>query len=418
MKKINLIIISFVALLLFSCDPNKDVYEQLDAQRVPFNQSLSYTLTEDDYTTIKSLALANAENAEDSALANDIASNLSFSDERPAANYIPDFLAETFIALDSASSITVGYNFDHTFTFSNDQRYSFSDTVTSSNSIASILNDTVENPQEGDFILARHYFSSNGEVERIYNLFTYENDTWTSPENSYVLKYEDYENMGLPYHDFRSGYDADFYMPIFMNKNYPYNTAGDVMHIVYRYNSSNVTYYKYNLMYYDGTTWNWDEQKQDQYLHNGEKWVFDPTVSYTLVSDAYQIIVDWIIANDTLSDYVGYDNRREFYFGANAKYTDFNMNISERKANDPNGYLTGMSDEDIETEIYNRLIQAINIVLEEKYPDAVPFVNGVPVYYNVTFLTWVPAGTTWYTIKFLCTDTGTFEYVEGPTAVE
>ncbi len=415
MNKINLIITGLIALLLFSCNPNKEVYEELDAQRVPFNQSFSYTLTEDDYTTIKSLALAKAETAEDSAKANDIATYLSFSEDRPADEYIPDFLSATFIALDSASSVRITYNYDYSFTF--DGRINLNDTVTDPADIASFLSSEITEPHDGDFAMVVFYLNSDGAVERRFGLYQYLEGKWTYPDDYHYLSPEDYTFMGLPY-EFSADNSPAYYLPIFLAEKYPFATNGETKELIYKYNDGSHSSFRYNKLIYDGNQWAWYEAKADQYLHNGEKWVFDPTVSYTMISDDYQIIVDWIAANDTLNNYVGYDSKREFYFGANAKYSDFNMYLGDRKSNDPNGYLDGLSDDEIKTVIYQRLIQAVQIVLEEKFPTAVPFVNGVPVYYNVTFLTWDAGATDWYTIKYLCTETGKFEYVEGPTAVE
>ncbi len=81
-----------------SCDVNDEFYDELDAAKTGTEnaQTLERTLSAEDYSAISKLALKSAKNLADSTKAKAIASLLSFSDDRPATNYIPAFLNDTY----------------------------------------------------------------------------------------------------------------------------------------------------------------------------------------------------------------------------------------------------------------------------------------------------------------------------------
>lgn len=421
MKKIQFTIIGLISLLLFSCNPNKEIYKELDAMRVPYNDAISYKLTDDDYTIIKNLALEKAENADDSAMAENIDALKTFTATRLAANYIPDFLESKFLALDSASSVSVTYNYDNGFIFTDEQKLNFDDTVSSGTpDCEANITALFPNPDKDDRVLVQYIKNTDGSYDKMYVLYQYNGLTWVNPNddadlvNAFNFSRADYALIGGGTH-IQGTLDIPHTLSNFFRLKFPYANAGDEYQVTFKYG----TKFEYNKCFFNGTNWYVHQEKVDQFVHTGTKWVFDPTVNFTMAGSDYQIIVDWVIAQDTLpgydendNGYVGYDARREFYFGANAKYSDFNMNLSERLSHDPNGYLSDLSEDEAQKVIDARLERAALIVLEGKYPNAVPFVNGVPVYYNVQLLHWTPGVSNWYTYKYLCTDVGTFEFVE------
>ncbi|WP_321280051.1 choice-of-anchor J domain-containing protein [Marinifilum fragile] len=113
MKKF-IYMLSLLAIVFASCDPMEDTYDELDAlDKVTFNPTqLEITLNADHYAAISKLALETAKNAEDTARAEEIASLLSFSDNRPASAYMPAVLNAIYQTLDETSSIKVNYNYD------------------------------------------------------------------------------------------------------------------------------------------------------------------------------------------------------------------------------------------------------------------------------------------------------------------
>ncbi len=426
MKKIIYLIFGVLALFFSACNPNEEIYKQLDSMQAPFSKQFSYTLTDDDYNTMKSLALAKAENADDSAKANELGSNHYFTDSIKPADYVPDFLANKFLALDSGSAISVGYNFSYKYQIPDNMIFESGDTADAGNpgDYSALVTDTVQNPQEGMKALVSYtgqtINGSDTSYETDYALYVYDGSAWARPSDAFELTYADYEEMPgsiASYHNFSSSNTPEFYLPIFLKNKYPYAVKGDAFEIVYKYYLGKASAFYYDYWQFDGSDWFNIEQKSDQFINAGQGWVFDPTVKYEMSNDDYQIIVDWVNNNDTLNAYMSSYGNTEYYFGASSYYGNFDMRVSKRQANDPNGYLTGLSDDEALTAIWARIPQAIQIFLEGKFPNAVPFVNGVPVYYIITFSTYEPERHK-YSIKFLCTDTGTFEYQEGPEQVQ
>ncbi|MDE5423448.1 choice-of-anchor J domain-containing protein [Ancylomarina sp. DW003] len=97
-----------------SCDVNDEFYDELDAAKTGTEnaQALERTLSAEDYSAISKLALKSAKIEADSTKAKAIASLLSFSDDRPAANYIPAFLNDTYKNFDKTSSANVTFSYD------------------------------------------------------------------------------------------------------------------------------------------------------------------------------------------------------------------------------------------------------------------------------------------------------------------
>lgn len=442
MKKIQFTIIGLIAILLFSCNPNKDIYEELDAMQAPYHETFSYELTPEDYTIIKSLALENALTAEDSAIAYDVATFMSFSDIRQAALMVPAFLEASFIALDTASAISITYNYSYEFTFSGSQQLTFLDTVINDNDIATNgfdldYSDTlayfISDPEKDDIVIINYkwgHYGADTTFEPRFKLYQFDGSTWVNPANAYELTFEDYESFGAAYtqpgyyhaFDYKDSKKEDYYLTRYMGIKFPYAIEGDEIQVVYKkYYGGGQYGMHYNKLFFDGTEWSWNEQKSDQFIHNGPDfgWVFDPTISYYLQKSDFQILVEWTGDNDTLNGYLNlsYPANTEDYFGASSYYGNFDMRQSVRLGNDPNGYLTDLSEAEIDELIYNRLILGVQIIIENDFPDAQPFSNGVPVYYEISFDAYNGKHVD-YMIKYLCTSTGTFEYVEGPTALE
>ena len=103
-------------------------------------------------------------------------------------------------------------------------------------------------------------------------------------------------------------------------------------------------------------------------------------------SDDFWIIVNYIKDHSTLSVYLDEEYlNSEYYYGSSAYYANFDMRVSKRKSNDPLGLLDGMTDDEISTEIYSRLDEALIIYAETSFSAAVPVVDGIQVYYIITY---------------------------------
>ncbi len=149
-----------------------------------------------------------------------------------------------------------------------------------------------------------------------------------------------------------------------------------------------------------------------QFIHNGEKWVFDPTVTFTMSPADYQIIVDHVAGiYPNLIDSYG---DSEFYSGASSFYVNFDIRISKRIDYDPTTW-ENLSEEDANTLIWERLKESIIVMLQNKFPNAEPDVEGVEVHYFITFDAYIGNYQhIFYTIEYKCSSAGsppTFELV-------
>ncbi len=416
MKKI-IFSLSALIILLAGCNPNKEIYKQLDAAQGPFTQNINYTFKDADYTTTSKLALAYAQNAQDSANIKAIDTYKSFGPHREASDYVPLFLEATFLAPDSGSAASITYKYDYSQVFT-DNVVITHDTLTQNANFASLYKDTLKilfpNASKNDLALVVYLDTTNG-ANRYKRgvLFQYGDNDWVWKSDAYYLTPDDYNSMGVPgpgsYDNFSDDYPPSHYLPVFLKNKFPYAFEGDSKDIIYKYYDGSVKYH-YAKYFFDGDNWYGYEQKTSLFLKT-DKWVFDPTIRFEMSCSDYQIIVDYVKNNDTLSGYMHpqYDNT-EYYFGASSYYCNFDMRVYKRRQNDPNGYLTNLSDEEALKVIFDRLQVALKILLEAKYPDATPTVNGVPLYAEVTFATYEPERHK-YMMKFQCVDVGKFEYV-------
>ncbi len=429
------IILSFITGLLFSaCNPNKDIYDAIEKSEKPYHESFDIELTDADYTTIKNLALKDAQNAEDSTIANELATYKSFSVTRSAAKLIPAFLADKYIALDSASSIKVKYHYSNNEydslvvkTAGDDDyiaMFGTADTCFSSAVEPSDYLNTIDTTTNYLIYFNCLYGDSVSVAEDTSIVYAYIDGTWKHEDNFYILTDADYESMGAPgaYHNFSGSNPPEHYLPVFLHNKFPYAFEKDIYYVFYKYYSGGtetlVDAYKY-----DGTTWSNTSDKISTFIHNGTEWVFDPTVHYTMaLAEDYQIIVDYVTNNPDIPDgYLDsdYPSTTEYYYGANSYYKNFYLKLYKRRQYDPLGLLDGLSDEEAIESMFTRINEAIGIFLEAKYPNAEPVLNGVQVNYAITYNTYEENSVrNQYTVTYKCVDIGKFEYLSGPELVE
>lgn len=242
-------------------------------------------------------------------------------------------------------------------------------------------------------------------------LYEFTENGWQIDENAYYLNGYDYDQMGAPgnYNNFSSDAKPANYIPTLLDYKYPLAGAGVSKIIVYDYYTGENTvalaseYTKEQNGQWT-SAYDYVQQKTQQFLvgNSRGKWVFDPTVRFTMMTADYQIIVDFVIESDTLGlAYVDQEYMdKDFYFGSDAYHQDFSMYYEDRIEYDPS--LEDLSEEDADKVMIKRMKQALIIMLERKFPDAVPEVSGIDVHYIVTFDTWDLARSTWEA-DFLCT---------------
>lgn len=201
---------------------------------------------------------------------------------------------------------------------------------------------------------------------------------------------------------------AKKYMPYFLATKFP---------ALGKKSSVNVTY-----KFYDSANRKTVEQS-DQFIHTGEAWVFDPSVSYTMTKADYQLVVDEVIAMGAeMEDYLYYKKNQDYYYGANAYYGQFDIKLTTRKANDKQGLLfvgkdgKPMSDDAAAKVIQEKIQEGIIIFLKKKFPDAQPIVDGAEMYYHITYSVRDAANVD-NMVTYQCTAPGEFKLTEGPVEI-
>jgi len=420
MKSKFLLIISLAVLLFTACDPNKDIYDNYNNSIKPYSEQINITLVDADYTATKTYNLPFAQNAIDSNAVKAIDTYKSFASTRPADIYVPLFLKKTYIALDSASQATVTYKIDNSYvllatevlsTTNNFATVGEADTYIKTNMLTAITN-----PVEGRKCVVKYKLATVDAKSFYY----YAANAWTTPANSYVLVKTDYLGFGSAFatnQNFSATVKPETYLPTFLKLKYPYAKKADEMMVIYDYYSGTATQTHYNKYIFDGTNWNSMETKSSIFVHNGTAWFFDPTVRYLMVKTDYQIIVDYVISNPELALYKDpVFTNNEWYFGASAFYGNYDLRPSKHRTMVP-GIYDGKTDSEVTAILLGRIAQSVVIMLTGKFPNAQPFVNGIPVYYEVAFDTYEPNRNK-YKVKCKCTDVGKFEFTEGPILLQ
>ncbi len=220
---------------------------------------------------------------------------------------------------------------------------------------------------------------------------------WKKSTDAYYVKAEDYNSMGSPgkYDNFSKSNNPDNYLPQLLSVKYPYAQEGDVLAVVYKYYSGGVKTRADEYHFSDGKwiKYNPVVVKTDQFiLTESNGWVFDPTISFSMKSSDYQIIVDWVKVNKG-SDKVDSYGTQEFYYGAGSYYSNYDLR-------------DGKWDSSAFSTWQDAVKESIGeVLLPAKYPNAVAQVSGIDVMYKVTFATYDGSGGS-YTWVFQCTKSG------------
>jgi hypothetical protein len=420
MKKLIFILLS--GIIAFGCEPNEELYEKLDKEKEPYNASIEYTLKAEDYSTISGLL-----SGRDTIYRDSIRSS-SFEDGFPIKDIIPLFLTNKFPALKKESQATVHYEITPSYLSSFDKVKSFElegDTLsgTEPDEIFPVMLEDSILPLARELTLVEmsYVYTDNYGNDSVRNSYYYlKNDTWTPLPDVYRLKDKDYHSMeGINGDYFYSEEIAAELLPVFLENKFPYAKIGESRVILYKNSDQDLTATEYIL---DSTGWYAKVPRSSKYLHNGDEWVFDPTVRYKLKTEDYISILRYVKNNPDIPNFF-YDlsaplsENSEYYFGASAYYSNFDTRVQNHEDYEP-GVFEGLSEEKANQIIFRRIVtEAVIVALQEQFPDAVSEVDGVQVYYEITFDAY-DGNDDIYTVTYKCTAAGDppqFEYVSGNT---
>ncbi|MGM0504596.1 MAG: choice-of-anchor J domain-containing protein, partial [Bacteroidota bacterium] len=258
---------------------------------------------------------------------------------------------------------------------------------------------------EGEKILEDEPYELN-------DYYQYDQGAWVKMSEVYYLNPKDYDAMGSPgnYDNFSGDDSPRDYIPNLLRSMYPTAGEGVSKFVVYKYYTGiEGTLTLADEYTYTNGEWqslyNYIDETTQQFIHNGENWVFDPTIEFTMVGSDYNIIVEWVL--DNLDASYGYNDRsREYYYGAAIKYSNFDLRVGKRTEFGIPGF-DGLTQDEAIDKIWSRIPEAIDILLKQKYPEAKAVVSGVDVHYYVTFYTYEnDLSSNYYTIHFQCTKDG------------
>lgn len=453
MKKLYLLII-FAALLITACDPNKDIYNDLNKLETPYNDVLTYTMTSTDYSTFSSLALKTATNKWDSTLAKEIKTYTSFGPYRNIVNYSSaahQFLAAKFAALNKGSVVYIKSNYSTSYNLKAPEAnatlpiangvelYTLTEadyiaagfdsafvSATEMTKLTDYIKSTIFPAAVKDQFLVVNYKTSL--TKSVDGYFLFNGTTWSLDVNkSYVLVVDDYNAMGSNYG--QPGYNDNFsssiipqnYLPAFLKIKYPYAQTNDTKILIYKYYSSGIQTHIATYSY-DGTLWKERSTRLDQYIHNGTGWFYDPTIRYTMVAADYQIICNYVKNDPAKCTYFNkkYGNE-EYWYGANAYYSEFDFKVADRTGTytyngfvyqkDSLGTFTGKTIEENTVTFNTRLKEGLIVFLETQYPTLQPLTStGLQAYIEIKYNVYIGYNPKpEFAAKFKVIDVGKFE---------
>lgn len=265
------------------------------------------------------------------------------------------------------------------------------------------------------------------EVTSCNAIYTYNGSKWTVPANTAVLQPADYTAMGQKYGNLSGNLDKTL-LPIYLNANYPYAAAEDVMTVAYKYYNGSSTSYKASRFVFDGTNWTAGDIITEQFTLNEKGWTFNPSVTLTLEAGKgialsatyYQACVDWVYENidvplgsTDIKSGIGYVTtygNNEYYSGTSAYQNNIDLRASAARAQYEKGY-EGMTDEQVvETEKHRFCYETFPGALSKLHADA-DVIPGMDVLYTFTFSAYYGTETLVYTGVWKVVGKGKFEFV-------
>ncbi|NOR27690.1 MAG: hypothetical protein GQ540_04065 [Lutibacter sp.] len=161
--------------------------------------------------------------------------------------------------------------------------------------------------------------------------YTYTDGAWvTAPERFYLVSAEDFDSMGEDsgqpgrYNNFGSSTPPNDYLPTFLKLKFPYALEGTELDVAYDYYSSNsgaqVRGNLYTLIDGEWIAYSSTISTVLQFGHDGNNWVPDNTIKYTLTAADYTYMADQLTGNPDY-DNVSLPNL--------SNYSDFDYNWTE-----------------------------------------------------------------------------------------
>ena len=291
MKKI-VYLLTLSAFVFTGCNPNEDINATIDAQENVIVGDVVYTLTDDDYDDLD-LSYAN------------------FSSTDQAKEMVPELLSDLFPVWGKGSSALVSYNIYNKVSTYDAEVYTLSagehNAITGSRygnfdetyHVYDYLDATYPNPENGDFVSLKYKFYS-GSTTTLTDGFAYEDGEWIKFTG---FTPDQYTAMGEGYPNFSSEEEANQKIPVALLDVYKFDpkSAGDIVLSMYEiYQGGGVTKSFTAAFVFDGTAFSaYDNILEEtlQFGHDGDVWVPDNTIKYTLTAADFDLVGNGYYSN-------------------------------------------------------------------------------------------------------------------------
>ena len=331
MKKIFLLLTVF-SMVFASCDPLEDINAEIDAQETSIEGNVVFTMSDDDYTVVEK-------------------SFGNFNSEAEAKELIPTLLLDKYPVWGNKSSALVTFKL---YNKKNDEKSlivytakssDYTDaglrftTISNDAQMAQLLDHLYPSPANRVLVsLTYDKYDSGVTIRDVNDGFIYSNGAW---EKSSGITSDEYKAMGESRAQFSNEDEALVKIPVFLKNKFAYNapSKGDIEGVMYKLyvtdnqdvdgdgSTKDRTVYSYVVFYiYDGINWskyNNTIESTIQFGHDGNTWVPDNTIKYTLIRNAdYEYMASQLTAPE-------YDGLK----GNLATYGDFDYNWSDAQIN-------------------------------------------------------------------------------------
>lgn len=290
-----------LSVVFSSCNVMDDIYEEIDAKERVIVGETSITLTDDDYTAL-GLNFGN------------------FNSETEAKEKLPEFLAKKYPTWGNESLVSV------TFKLYNPKRdekslavYEVTDAdyiaqggnvarfgnFSSYDDIVAFLNTKYPSAANRLLVSLTYKYYNGAATVELNNGFINNSGTW---EMSIGITDEEYAAMGEGRAQFSFEDEAYQKIPVFLNDRMKYENpqAGDIQGVMFKLyvtdtqdidddgRTDDRALYSYVAFFiYDGASWSKYNNVIDQTIkfgHDGDKWVPDNTIKYTLTNADYALV--------------------------------------------------------------------------------------------------------------------------------
>ncbi len=257
-------------------------------------------------------------------------------------------------------------------------------------------------------------------------LYKFNGTKWNlnSDASLVVIAPEDYDAMGSEtgkYDNFSNTAEPADYLPKFLAQKFPYAQEGESKAVMYKYyDTSKVTSIKVDEYILTSGVWvlnnNIETKTKINFVCGTNGWMFDPTVTKSLVSTDYLILENWVKSNKD----AGYMDQKygnsEYWFGGSSYYQNFNIQLSKRRSNDPDNKIPA-DDTAAKEYLLSMVVEGIEMILANLYASAPAQMGGVDCYYNITAKIYDGLETIPYMYRFKGKGNGEFVLQGKPTPV-